>query len=222
MNNLHPITITAQVKILDPDDLAGARVSALVYGPSSSVPIVEQPLYPRNPQLDSMYSGTIRLNLADSDVGLYYVRFVGTDNTGLAATSLHLPFTVTRLNAPPSIADLVAPDTITVPPPVPPDTISSLAFTMSVAASDPDGAADIREVYFRSLDSSDPNSKFFLRDDGGVGTPSSGDERAGDGRYTIRVTLTSRNERKTYRFAFQAMDVLSDTSSTILHYLTVR
>lgn len=222
VNGLHPLTIAARVKIFDPDNLAGAKVYAVVYGPSSNSPILEQQLFPRNPQLDSLYDGSIRLNLGDSDVGLYHVRFVGVDNTGLDATSLYLPFIVTRLNTPPQIGDLVAPDTITVPPPVPPDTVSSLSFTMSVAASDPDGSADIREVYFRSLDSSDPNSKYFLRDDGGVGTPSSGDVTAGDGRYTIRVTLTSRNEKKTYRFAFQAMDLLSDTSSTILHYLTVR
>jgi hypothetical protein len=91
---------------------------------------------------------------------------------------------------------------------------------MSVRADDPDGLEDIQEVYFRSLDSSDPQRKFFLLDDGDLA--GSGDRVAGDGVFSIIVELLPGTPARTFRFAFQAQDTFGDTSATILHSLTVR
>jgi hypothetical protein len=96
---------------------------------------------------------------------------------------------------------------------------------MSIAAADSDGLADIAEVYFRSLNSSDPTAKFFLFDDGGTvqrNGITSGDPLAGDGTFSIIVQLPSTSTTGTRLFAFQAKDTFGDTSATVTHSLEVR
>ncbi|MCZ6776606.1 MAG: hypothetical protein O7D34_09140, partial [Ignavibacteria bacterium] len=93
-----------------------------------------------------------------------------------------------------------------------------------------DGLADVREVFFRSLDSKTPDFKFFLKDDGGTEPPSSplfqpsGDSVAGDGVFSILIPLVdSPVVRRTNRFAFQAFDTFGDSSGIpLIHFLVVR
>ena len=92
---------------------------------------------------------------------------------------------------------------------------------MSIAASDSDGVGDVREVYFRNLDSpSDTTKKFFMYDDGDVNGVS-GDLIADDGFYSITVQLPSGTPPATYRFSFEARDRLDLVSVALIHPLTV-
>jgi hypothetical protein len=94
----------------------------------------------------------------------------------------------------------------------------SVNIPLYVRATDPDGQADITQVYFRSLDSSDPTQKFLMKNDGSA--PGS---IPGDSTYSIIVKPTDPpSVRKTYRFAFQATDTFGDTSATILHSITLQ
>ena len=94
---------------------------------------------------------------------------------------------------------------------------------MTVKAADADGQPDIKEVFFLSLDASNPTFKYILLDDGGGPTGLSGDLVAGDSVYTIIVNVpTTPSAQKTYRFFFQATDAFGDTSASILHRVTIR
>lgn len=145
------------------------------------------------------------------------MQFIALDNEGNQSNVLERTLFLTRNNSPPKLdpQSLVAPDTVILP------IGGSLLIPMNIAASDSDGLADVREVFFRSLDSSDPTQKFHLQDDGNF---SSGDAVAGDGVFSIIIQLddTGPPVRRTFRFAFQALDSFSDTSATVLHFLTVR
>jgi hypothetical protein len=218
-----PIVVTATVRLTDRD--AGGSVSAAVevYAPAddsliTSVPLRDNGGPPDATAGDGIFSARIQFSVTESQAGRYRVRFSASDELGLRANTLEQPLVLARgkPNSPPELSALVAPDTVTLP------TSGSLLVTMSVAVSDSDGYGDIRDVFFRSLDSSDPTRRFFLKDDGGSGTPSSGDAVAGDGRFSIIVQLPSTTPRRDYTFAFQATDAAGDESTTLLHILTVQ
>jgi hypothetical protein len=54
------------------------------------------------------------------------------------------------------------------------------------------------------------------------GDPANGDAVDGDGIYSIIIVLRTSAIRKTYRFSFQATDAYGDSSTPIVHSLTVR
>jgi len=168
---------------------------------------------------DSIFSAEIQFEVTRALAGRYRIQFIAVDNEGNRSNVLEQTLFVTRNNSAPELdpQSLVAPNTVTLP------IGGSLLIPMNIAASDSDGIADIREVYFRSLDSSNPTQKFFLQDDGNSSS-SSGDAVAGDGVFSIIVQLndTGPPVRRTFRFAFQALDSFSDTSATVLHSLTVQ
>jgi hypothetical protein len=87
---------------------------------------------------------------------------------------------------------------------------------LSIKATDPDGQADISQVYFLSLDSSNPTDKVLMYNDGSA--PGS---VPGDSIYSRTVQAPGTSARKTYRFAFQAVNNFGDTSATILHSITL-
>jgi hypothetical protein len=88
---------------------------------------------------------------------------------------------------------------------------------MSVRATDQDGQTDITQVFFLSLDSSDPTQRYILKNDGSA--PGS---VAGDSIYAIIVQAASAQSGKTYRLSFEAVDSFGDTSGTILHSIAIR
>jgi len=218
------VVTTATVRITDRD--AGGAVDAAVevYAPADNSMIASSPLRddgvsPDAARGDGIFSARVQFSVTESDAGRYRVRFAASDELGLRANALERPLVIARprRNSPPELSALMAPDTVTLP------ASGSSLITMSVVVADSDGYSDIRDVYFRNLDSpSNPTQRFFLKDDGGTGTPSSGDVVPGDGRFSITIQLPSTTPRRDYRFAFQANDVPGDTSATLLHILTVR
>jgi len=214
------VTITVRADIPPSSDaLAPSEVLALLFPPEAGFPTLQIPLYddgstPDSAAGDGTYAGTLAFEIPATQAGLYRVRVIAQTSTGLQSIARDRIIPITRNNAPPELSDLTAPDTVNAP------TTDRILIAMSVRADDPDGREDVQEVYFKSLDSSDPSRKFFLYDDGNVAA--SGDRTAGDGIYSIIVELPPGTPARTFRFAFQAEDTFRDTSSTLLHYLTVR
>ena len=95
---------------------------------------------------------------------------------------------------------------------------------MTAAVVDSDGIADVREVFFYSLNSTNPSFKFILYDDGSLNSiPPSGDLVAGDGTYTITVKLVDTpTVRKTYTFEFHALDKQGAAAPIVSKRLTVQ
>jgi hypothetical protein len=217
------IVATATVSMTDPD--AGGIVSSSVevHAPESDSLVASAALRDdgQSPDVaagDGLLTARIQFAVTESDFGLYRVRFFATDELGLRATTLERPLELLRArpNSLPQMSALIAPDTVALP------TSGSALVTMSVAVADSDGYGDIREVYFQNLDASNPSQRFFLRDDGGTGVPSSGDETARDGRFSIIIQLPSTAAKRDYRFQFRATDFGGGTSAPLTHILTVK
>ncbi len=165
---------------------------------------------------DGIYSGTVTFSIRRVEVGYFEISVVGGISDIVSSNTLRKIVPIFRSSRAPFLYDLNAPDTVILPP-----ANQVLLILMSVAASDSDGPEDVRNVYFRNLDSpSDTTRKFFLYDDGDV-NGLSGDSLTGDGIYSIIVQLPSATPAATYRFSFGAEDRLGLVSTPIVHPLTV-
>jgi hypothetical protein len=162
---------------------------------------------------DGIYSAILSFRIPRVLIGLFSVRVRATDRNGLRSNELRIVFNIQREGKAPIISNLSAPDTVALP------TSGSKIITMNVAVSDSNGLADIRVVYFRSLDASDSTKKYYLFDNGNVA--SYGDTLADDGIYSIKVELPYNMTAKPYRFEFQAKDFTGLLSNKILHTLYV-
>lgn len=227
-NGNYSVATIVTARISNPDGTGNvARVVAEALRPSASSPFKQIDLHDDglSPDLtsnDSIYSGTLPFELTRPQAGRYRIRVFAEDSQGLQSNAMEVSFFALRNNSAPTLANLDAPDTVIVP------VGGGLLVHITISAADSDGLADVREVFFRSLDSSIPDVRFFLKDDGGtepVGPPffqPSGDTLVGDGEYSVLIPLVDGpTVRRTNRFAFQAWDG-RDTSATLLHYLTVQ
>jgi hypothetical protein len=163
---------------------------------------------------DGIYGAKLSFKIPRVLVGLFSIRVIAIDRNDIPSNELTLGFNIQRLGKAPIISDLSAPDSVTLPP-----YGFSKIITMSVVVSDSNGLADIRVVYFRSLDSSDPTKKFYLYDNGNIAAY--GDSVARDGIYSIKVELPFDMIAKPRRFEFQAKDFTGLLSNKILHTLYV-
>jgi hypothetical protein len=224
VNGLYSVSATIQTSIsFAPGGDRNVSVTAIAFPPSGVDPVAQVVLHddavqPDVTAGDNTYTGQLVLSIPKTGAGPFVISVRAVDGKGLSSNAVNRTLFVLRNNAAPVFTNLVAPDTVNLP------AGGTLAIKMTAVPTDADGQLDVREVYFRSLDSSDPTRKFFLLDDGGA---VSGDTAADDGTYTITVQLADNpppapSVRKTYRFAFQALDAFGDTSATLLHPLTVR
>ena len=97
------------------------------------------------------------------------------------------------------------------------------SFLISVKASDPNGLADVYQVYFKLyrpdgslVDPGNGLSYFIMFDDG-----SHGDQTAGDGIYSLQNSFGSTAQTGLWKFEFQAKDYGGLLSNTITQNLTV-
>ncbi len=165
---------------------------------------------------DGIYAGTVTFEIQRVAIGNFQLSVDGYHESGSPSNMVGRQVGVFRSSRAPIISNLSAPDTIHLPPP---GEVSLIM--MSIAAADSDGLGDVREVYFRNLDSpSDTTRKFILLDDGHP-TGASGDSVANDGTFSIIVQLPSATPAATYRFSFEAVDRSGLVSNTILHPLTI-
>ena len=171
---------------------------------------------------DSVYSARVAFSIPKVLVGKFYCNISAIDPQGAVSSTWMLPFTIGRFNRPPSLSNPVVPDSIVL-------ANQRQQIKLKVTASDPDGNADITKVYFNSYKpdgSPSSGNPFLLYDDGSASIifqPDirSGDDVAGDGIYTLTVTIDPANALGVYRFEFQAMDRSNAVSNKIVRTLKV-
>jgi hypothetical protein len=216
VNDRYQITATLRVTSTVSSSIS-QTVTATVIRPNSSTELQTLTL---SQSSGAVFTGQLQFSISRAQAGRYRIQFLSQTADGLQGNALEIPLKLGRRNSPPTLSNLNAPDSVTIP------TGGSVRAFFTIVASDSDGIADVREVYFKSIDGQNPDFKFLLRDDGNAvplpNQPPSGDLAAGDGTYSILLTLAdSPTIRGRYRFLFNAEDADS-TSPTILHVFTIR
>ena len=147
--------------------------------------------------------------LPKGETGNYTVLVFGGDNDGLRSNQLQGRFALLDTSEPPVIEEVIAPETVERP-----DT-GETTFEIVAVVSDPDGLGNITSVVFWNVNT--PASTITMFDDGANG----GDAVAGDGRYTITVSINANNALGTNTLAFQATDRAGLTSNIIEKQITI-
>ncbi|HEX7573386.1 MAG TPA: hypothetical protein VF514_09845, partial [Bacteroidota bacterium] len=217
-NGILTVTIRAQAKLVrqaGSADIASVNASIIASGatdPMLTVALHDDGSSPDSVSGDEIYSALIQFTIPRSASGIYILKVLASDIQGFVSNAVESPLFMVRDNHAPVVSNLVAPDAVVVP-------VGGIAaISLYIRATDFDGQADITQVFFRSLDSSDPAQKFIMNNDGSA--PGS---VPGDSTYAIIVKAPDGpTVRKTYRFAFQAVDTFGDTSATILHSITLQ
>lgn len=153
---------------------------------------------------DGVFSGWINFSIKRSEVGNYRVEVSAEGSGGFTSTAIIQTLQILRLNRPPVLSDLRAPDTVR--------TSMQTSFLITVRASDPDGLDDIRSVTRTT-----PSNLVLQLNDSGV----NGDAVAGDGIFSELVSLSPPPAPGSYQFRFQAFDRSNAGSNVLLHTITV-
>jgi len=165
---------------------------------------------------DSTFYGEPEFKIKRKESGIYQVRIFSIDKNNFTSNEFYFNLNLYRGNRPPIISDLNAPDTVILQ-------TQTVLIKITVKATDLDGDNDIKAVYFSSFkpDGSPSSGNPFQMYDDGNASGISGDERAGDGIYSIIIQLPPNTQKGTYRFEFQAIDKAGAVSNTITHFLSV-
>ncbi|MEX2115516.1 MAG: hypothetical protein WEB37_01415 [Bacteroidota bacterium] len=201
-----PITLVASAKLTVASDCV---VRYAIFSDRRLDPIAEGELnnigvFPDISPLDSVFTGDVRFQVQRSFVGNLMLELLAQSSQGVTGTSFVQTILIQRLNQPPVLSNLQAPDTVR--------TSLQQSFLITVQASDPNGAADIVSV---SRITSIMNT-YFLNDSGLFG-----DAIAGDGVFTETVGLTPPPNPGLYQFSFRALDQLNARSNVLLHTIVV-
>lgn len=218
------ITTTVVATVSNPAGLGGlSSVNVDFFRPLASSPLLRTSLMdngvsPDSVAHDGIFSGSFAFQATRAQAGSYRVGISAVNDNGQRSGTLTTTMLVTRNNSAPYLdsLSLQAPDTLTRP------SVGSTLFMITIAASDSDGLADIRQVFLQNLASS---NRDFLLDDGGIGQPngiSSGDELAGDGIFSIVFQLPSTVPPGEYHYILQASDSFADTSRSIPYTLVIQ
>jgi hypothetical protein len=120
-------------------------------------------------------------------------------------------------DAAPVVSNLLAPDTVSL------NTGLTTDINLSIQVADSNGLNDIDIVFFNSFlpnGNASSSNPFIMFDDG---KPEHGDAVAGDGIYSLIVSLPPTGVTKgTYRWEFQARDREKKTSNIIIHNIVVK
>lgn len=218
LNDTISIINQISVQVYTPEGLHDIReIKFFLYSEIDNKLVIEDFLYPLvftphksgNDYIE--FQGVISFKIKRIIVGKFWVNVLARDKYGNQSNMLSTTFTLIRSGKPPIISDLKAPDSVSLP------SFGSKVIQMSLKADDENG--DIKEVYFKSLDSSDPNRKFFLYDSGNLNLH--GDSLANDGIFSILIELPYNMTPKPYRFEFEAKDFTELLSNKILHTIVV-
>ena len=220
-NGDYKITATLLVEAKNLDGSPEIRsVFYRIYRPSSSDYFSQGIMSRKIDNQDSTsldFTSNLTFVISRVEVGAYRIEVYAMDISNLPSNTIQVALLITRNNSTPQLTSAMVPDTVLLPPG------DSLLIKMFAAASDSDGLSDISEVFFYSLNSSDPTRKFQLLDDGSANPSSlSGDALAGDGTYTITVKLLDQGDvRRTFNFEFHAVDRQGAESLPVIKTLTV-
>lgn len=164
---------------------------------------------------DGVYSGKASFEIKRVEIGVFRLELFAEAENGFQSNTVLAPLSIYRGNRPPVLLDLDIPDTLQL-------RSQAQLLTLRVRAADPDGLADIARVIFSSYKPdgiASSGNPFEMYDDGST---NHGDERAGDGLFSLIITLPSTTVTGVYRFEFQAFDRSNEVSSTVIHRVTVK
>jgi hypothetical protein len=202
-----PVTLPldVRVRVLGEDDLSEVRCTVTLDGRTQV--LLSLPLRSVG---NGIWMASMPLSMRRGDVGDYRVEVSATDRGGLGSNIAVSKLRVVYGSQPPVLLEVFAPDTLE---------IQSTVFTAVVAVrvTDPSGLGDIKQVFFNSfLPNGQPaqGNPFILRDDGHAG---SGDDVAGDGIYSLRISVPPTAMRGVYRFEFRALDYSNLSSNLLIH-----
>jgi hypothetical protein len=155
-NGLLTVTVRARTAISDPagaNAVASVNVEVIPSGatdPILTVTMRDDGVSPDSISGDGIYSALVQFTIPRSASGVYILKFAAADNQGLTSNAQQAALFMIRDSHAPVISNLAAPDSVLVP-------VGGFAnIPISLRATDVDGQADISQVFFRSLDSSDP------------------------------------------------------------------
>jgi hypothetical protein len=209
-----PITISAESYFVDQIRPSIATLSVLSSDGSETLATGEMsPTGTIDPQWGQKYSTALTFTIQRTLIGKLQVEFSGTGDDGSTSNLVRIPLSIVRLNQPPVLSNLQAPDSVML------ESIEQFLL-LEVDAIDPDGQADIRSVVFNSTQPNGTPSTgnpFAMYDDG-----SNGDVLSDDGTYSLLVILPPTTTPGTYRFDFQAVDRSDSLSIPIVHFITVK
>lgn len=170
----------------------------------------------------ALYTGKIPMSKKFSS-GNYQIEYFVEDNVRLSPDNLtkvgtHIfSYNNGQNSKPPVIVKANMPSSVAI----------GEIFAFSVQVNDPDGLNDIKSVTYElykpdgtKVVNSQGISKFPLFDDGNISV--SGDETAGDGIYTVKLTFPAGQQTGVWRFDFQAADRADKLSNVLSQQLTVR
>lgn len=155
------------------------------------------------------YTGSFTISFDTGLIGDYVVEVYAIDTDNLLSNRVLGTLSIQNDAEPPVIVEIIGPDTIQRPE------SGSRQEQLIAVVSDPDGISNIANVLFWNVEN--PGNTFSLFDDGQQG----GDEVAGDGRYTVTISISSTNATGTNTFAFQATDRSGLTSEIVEKDITV-
>jgi hypothetical protein len=199
-------------------NLAEVGYSATNYNfssPLSTGALHDDGIYPDIKAHDGIFSASIELQFERSFIGTFSINVWSESTTGFQSNMFILPLHIIRLNHPPVLSNLIMDSLISI------KAITQKYFQISITATDPDGQSDIRVVFFNSFKPDGTpagGNPFYMFDDGDL-NGASGDYRAGDGNYALKVGLPSNTG--TYRFEFHAIDRSNDSSNVIIKNIVV-
>lgn len=177
--------------------------------------LVDDGLSPDQSKGDGLFTANASFQIRRVQVGKYVVEVYAQSPDGYRSNSLISNLVVFRGNHAPVISGLSAPDTIKLGG-------QSQVLLLTLRASDPDGLGDVAKVVFSSFrpdGSASGGNPFAMYDDGSA---MHGDEIAGDGIFSLLVSLPASTQVGTYRFEFQAFDRSNESSNVIVHRISVR
>ena len=146
---------------------------------------------------------------------IQYYLINSNNNTELVAEHNFI-YNNNHADAAPVVSNLVAPDTVSL------NSGATTDINLSIQVADSNGLNDINIVFFNSFKpNGDPatGNPFLMYDDGNI---LHGDAVAGDGIYSLIISLPSGTNKGTYRWEFQARDRGKKTSNIIIHNIVVK
>ena len=168
------------------------------------------------PEGGNRYTASLTLTLSALDVRGYTVLVYAVDQAQRVSGEVRGQLEYVRIfepGDPPVIAEVVLPDTLQRPAEGQP----GVSLPLIALVSDPDGLNDVEKVEFWNINT--PSARILMCDDGGIrlcgASQESGDEVAGDGRFTRRVFIESTNALGVNSLAFQATDRAGLTSEVV-------
>jgi hypothetical protein len=145
---------------------------------------------------DNIYSGYIEFQIQRVVVGTFSINLWSESTPGYKSNTIIVPLQIVRLNHPPVISNLDAPDTVNI--------AITTSFDISLKVIDPDGQQDIKSVLRFT-----PSGKILPL------------YPENDSTNAETVSLVPPPAIGSYIFRFRAVDRSNDTSNTIIKNVVV-